>query len=197
MLLCFSSIMITTHSVTLTLHALPTTFLLFVMTHHYQYILFGCHPFGHLYSCCSLSPSCLSSTPVSPLLPCVEGTPLDCPPPEPYVTSTSTPTAQSFSTLFPLHDLLTTMSVSLPTMTSPCSSASCHSCAPVKRESVQKKTNTKCEQKMVLAHMVTFLHPGNPTQFLAQKGFGWFSPYQQHPTFPVILDTGATITITP
>ena len=36
-----------------------------------------------------------------------------------------------------------------------------------------------------------------PYTFPAQNVFGWFLPYQQHPTFPVILDTGATITITP
>ena len=50
---------------------------------------------------------------------------------------------------------------------------------------------------MVLANMATLLYSGNPTHFLPRKVFGWFLPYQQHPTFPVILDTGATITITP
>ena len=73
--------------------SLPTSFPLFVTTCHYQCILFGHHPFGHHYSCHSLCPSCLSSTLVSPLLDCIEGTLLDRLLPEPCVTSTSTPTA--------------------------------------------------------------------------------------------------------
>ena len=93
LLLCFSSIMMTTHSVALTLCSLPTSFPLFVATCHYQCILFGHHPFGHHYSSHSLCPSCLSSTLVSPLLDCIEGTLLDHLLPEPCVTSTSTPTA--------------------------------------------------------------------------------------------------------
>ena len=45
--------------------------------------------------------------------------------------------------------------------------------------------------------MATFVIPGNPTNLLAQKGFGWYSHYHWHSTFPVIIDTGATITTSP
>ena len=45
--------------------------------------------------------------------------------------------------------------------------------------------------------MATFVIPSNPTNLLAQKVFGWYLPYQWHSTFPVILDTGGMITISP
>ena len=70
LILCFSSIMMTHLSITLALHSSPTSFSPFVTICHYHCILFGCRPFGPLYSSHSFHPSCLLLSPVSPFLDC-------------------------------------------------------------------------------------------------------------------------------